>query len=514
MERQRMMLIAAVVVVAIVVVAVVLLATRPAEAPAEVDQPAPAAVAADMPNLEGQEVAVAVENGYPPFNYVDEESGEPVGWDYDVWVEICARINCVPVMEEWAWDGIFEAAAAGEYDVAADGITITEERAEVVAFSDPYIEYGQALLATAEEDRFTDSASFAANEDLRVAVQQGTTNELAAIGLVGENRVDSYEDFGVSVQALLSGDADAVVIDNVAGIGFITNNPGELKFVGEPFTSELLGFVFQLESDLVEPVNAALWSMRHDGTLAALYDKWFDPEGEAEPLPDLEGAEVRVAVENAYPPFNYIDEETGEPVGWDYDAWVEICIRLNCVPIMEEWAWDGIFEAAAAGEYDVAADGITITEERAEVVAFSDPYIEYGQTLLATADEDRFTDSASFAANEDLRIAVQQGTTNELAAIGLVGEDRVDSYEDFGVSVQSLLSGDADAVVIDNVAGIGFITNNPGELKFVGEPFTSELLGFVFQLESDLVEPVNAALAAMRVDGTLGILYSRWFEPE
>jgi len=465
----------------------------------------------ELPNLEGREVVVAVENAYPPFNYIGDD-GQPVGWDYDVWQEICARLNCVPVMDEWAWDGLFEAAGAGEFDVAADGITITEERAQVVAFSEPYMEYGQTLLARADEDRFASPDEFAAATELRTAVQQGTTNELAAIDLVGPDSVDSYEDFGVAVQALLSGDADAVVIDTVAGIGFITQNPDQLKFVGEPFTSELLGFIYQPGSDLVEPVNAALWSMRRDGTLWALYQKWFEAGEEPEVLPDLGGREVVVAVENAYPPFNYIGED-GEPEGWDYDAWQEICIRINCVPVMEEWAWDGLFEAAGAGEFDVAADGITITEERAQVVAFSEPYMQYGQTLLARADEDRFDGAEEFAANPALRVAVQQGTTNELAAIDLVGPDRVDSYEDFGVSVQALLSGDADAVVIDTVAGIGFINNNPGQLKFVGEPFTSEALGFIFQPGSELIEPVNAALRSMRADGTLAILYARWFEP-
>lgn len=467
----------------------------------------------ELPDLGGREVIVAVENAYPPFNYIGED-GSPEGWDYDVWEEICARLNCVAVMEEWAWDGLFEAAAAGEFDVAADGITITEERARVIQFSDPYMEYGQVLLSLAGEDRFASASDFAALQDLRVAVQQGTTNELAAIDLVGPGRVDSYEDFGVAVQALLSGDADAVVIDTVAGIGFITQNPGSLAFVGEPFTSELLGFIYQPGSDLVEPVNAALWSMRRDGTLWQLYQEWFEPDLEAPvPLPDLGGREVVVAVENAYPPFNQIGAD-GTPEGWDYDAWYEICLRINCVPVMDEWAWDGLFEAAAAGEFDVAADGITITEERARVIQFSEPYMEYGQSLLVEAGEDRFTDAESFAADESLRVAVQQGTTNEIAALDLVGPDRIDSYEDFGVAVQALLSGDADAVVIDNVAGIGFINNNPGQLRFAGEPFTSEFLGFIYPPGSELVEPVDAALQSMRADGTLAILYNRWFEPQ
>ena len=67
-----------------------------------------------------------------------------------------------------------------------------------------------------------------------------------------------------------------------------------------------------------------------------------------------------VAVENAYPPFNLIADD-GEAIGWDYDAWRYICWLLNCEPVFLQTAWDGLFEAQAAGEFDTAADGITIT---------------------------------------------------------------------------------------------------------------------------------------------------------
>mgnify|MGYP000439197027 CR=1 FL=1 len=97
---------------------------------------------------------------------------------------------------------------------------------------------------------------------------------------------------------------------------------------------------------------------------------------------DLGGREIRVAVENAYPPFNFIDEETGEPMGWDYDAVRAICEVINCTPVFVEAAWEGIFEATAAGEYDMVADGVTITPERDEIVDFSIPYMVIHQYII------------------------------------------------------------------------------------------------------------------------------------
>jgi polar amino acid transport system substrate-binding protein len=227
-------------------------------------------------------------------------------------------------------------------------------------------------------------------------------------------------------------------------------------------------------------------------------------------MPDLGGREITVAVENAYPPFNSVDEN-GNGIGWDYDAFTEICKRLNCVPVFTEAAWDGIFEATAAGQYDVVADGVTITDERKKTVAFSDPYMKINQIILVRADETRFNDSQSLTDQTDLTVATQLGTTNEAVAIDLVGESRVKSFEQFDGPVLALLSGDADAVVIDEQAGLGFMQINEGKMKMLDERLTSEELGFVYKQGSDLIAPIDAALAAMKADGTLATLYAKWW---
>ena len=237
----------------------------------------------------------------------------------------------------------------------------------------------------------------------------------------------------------------------------------------------------------------------------------------ADELPDLGGQEVRIAVENAYNPFNYINEE-GEAVGYDYDLFRDMCERLNCEPVFVETSWDAMVAImGGAGDFDtfdIGADGITITEERAENVDFSNPYIQLSQVLLTRIDEDRFETSDEFAANEDLVIGTQIGTTNYDTAVELVGEDRVVAYEQFGAAVQALINGDVDAVVMDNVAGLGYVGANPDSVKISGEPLTSEELGFIFPQGSELVGPVNLALAQMDEDGTLDELFQKWFSPE
>ena len=75
---------------------------------------------------------------------------------------------------------------------------------------------------------------------------------------------------------------------------------------------------------------------------------------------DLDGRTVRVAVENAYPPYNFIPEGATEGEGWDYDAWNEICSRLNCTAEFVEAGWPAVIVETGQGQYDTAADGISI----------------------------------------------------------------------------------------------------------------------------------------------------------
>ncbi len=228
-------------------------------------------------------------------------------------------------------------------------------------------------------------------------------------------------------------------------------------------------------------------------------------------LPDLGGREITVAVENAYLPFNYIDPTTGQPAGWDYEAIDAICALLNCKPIYVEAAWEGMIQAVANGQFDMAADGITITEERAQIVDFSDGYISIQQRLLVRANETRINSIADVQNNPAIRIGTQTGTTNYETGVQVFGADRLQAFEQFPFAVQALIAGDIDVVLMDETAGQGYVGVNADQLKLVGEPLSSDQLGFIFPKGSDLVAPFNAALAELRANGKLDELADKYF---
>jgi len=231
-----------------------------------------------LPDLGGREITIAVENAYLPFNYIDPATGEPAGWDYDVWNEICRLINCVPVYIEAGWEGMIQAVANGQYDAAADGITITEDRAEIVDFSIGYINIEQRLLVRLDEERITSIEDIVNDANLRLGTQTGTTNYETAKQYLPEGRIQAFEQFPFAVQALIAGDIDAVIIDEVAGQGYLGENAEVLKLTGPTLSSDQLGFIYPRGSDLVEPINQALMELMQNGFLTEVNQQYFGPE--------------------------------------------------------------------------------------------------------------------------------------------------------------------------------------------------------------------------------------------
>ncbi|SNT18552.1 transporter substrate-binding domain-containing protein [Tropicimonas sediminicola] len=232
--------------------------------------------------------------------------------------------------------------------------------------------------------------------------------------------------------------------------------------------------------------------------------------------PDLGGREVVVVTENAYPPLQFVDPASGDAIGWEYDAMAEIAERLNITVTYENISWDAMIPAVSEAQYDMGMTGITIREDRAEKVDFSAPYLRSEMMMIVAGDEDRFSDHTEFAANEDLLIGAQPGTTPFYVGIYdvLDGDEqnpRMKLFETFGAAIQALRTGDIDLALSDSTAAQGYVSASEGKLKIIGEPLGTEDFGFIFPKGSDLVEPINAAIAEMKEDGTLDALNKKWF---
>jgi peptide/nickel transport system substrate-binding protein len=210
---------------------------------------------------------------YPPFESVDD-AGNIIGFDPDIMTAIAKQAGFQFEFINTKWDGIFVALQSGEFDAVISAATITEERSQIVDFSDPYFNAGQMIaVRIADKDTIIQPADL---DGKKVGVQLGTTGDI----WVSDNtqaEVVRYEEITLAFQALANGDIDAIVNDGPTSAEIIKANPEmRVTLVGEPFTDELYGIaVNKDEPELLAAINTGLAAVKADGTYDQIYDKWF-----------------------------------------------------------------------------------------------------------------------------------------------------------------------------------------------------------------------------------------------
>jgi polar amino acid transport system substrate-binding protein len=221
---------------------------------------------------ETTKVIVATDATWPPFEYIDEETKEIVGFDIDVMTAIAEKAGIEIEFRNVAWDPLLAGMALCQYDAAISSITITEARKEQFLFSDPYFFAGQIVTV------LIDNTEIASKYDLSGKVagaQIGTTGSFE-IEKIGGATLRTYDDIGLAFQDLMNGQIDAVVADNPLALGYVGEYPDKLKTVGDVFTDENYGIaVCKTNTDLVEKINDGLRAVIEEGLIEELVEKWL-----------------------------------------------------------------------------------------------------------------------------------------------------------------------------------------------------------------------------------------------
>ncbi|WP_254766233.1 basic amino acid ABC transporter substrate-binding protein [Salinilacihabitans rarus] len=215
--------------------------------------------------------------GFPPFEMT--EDGDLVGFDVDLLEAVVEETDYeLTEWQEFDFDTLIQALQSGNIDVIAAAMTITEERQEQIAFSDPYYSADQSVLV-AEGGDFQPGSL----EDLdgrTVGAQSGTTgeevvqNDLIDEGVIGEGDYTSYDNYVLAVEDLERGLIDAVILDQPVGQTFESNRDVEVAFTFE--TGEEYGFgVRQDDGDLQSALSEGIAAVEESGEYDEITEKWF-----------------------------------------------------------------------------------------------------------------------------------------------------------------------------------------------------------------------------------------------
>ena len=228
---------------------------------------------ADLNLIQEGTLTVGTDTPYPPF-----EIGQPPnisGYDIDVMNAVADQLGVTADYTDTSFDTIFRDVASGQYDTAAAASTITPGRQNTVNFTDPYYEAQQALVVAEGSDiTSTDDIT----SDTIVGAQDGTTGETYANDETDASDVRGFPEGPDAIAALISGQVDAVIIDQPVAADAVEKQGG-IEIVQEIPTNELYGFAVSKENtSLLDAMNQALQTLKDDGTIADLYEQYFSTE--------------------------------------------------------------------------------------------------------------------------------------------------------------------------------------------------------------------------------------------
>ncbi|MEM7461614.1 MAG: glutamine ABC transporter substrate-binding protein GlnH [Pseudomonadota bacterium] len=213
-----------------------------------------------------------------------------------------------------------------------------------------------------------------------------------------------------------------------------------------------------------------------------------------------------VATDTAFVPFEF--KEGDKYVGFDIDMWDAIASDLGVTYELRPMDFNGIIPALQTGQVDVALAGITIKDSRKEVIDFSDGYYDSGFLLMVPADSD-ITGEADIAGKS---VALKTGTSAADYANENFKASELRLFPNVDNAYLELRTGRVDAAMHDTPNVLYYIANaGDGEVKAVGKQMMAHEYGIGFPKGSDLVEKVNASLAAMKADGRYDAIYEKWF---
>jgi glutamine transport system substrate-binding protein len=226
--------------------------------------------------VSAEKLKIATDPSFVPFEMLDIETGEMIGFDMEMIAEVAKRAGFEYDMNTMDFNGIIPALQTGSIDIAIAGITITEAREKIVDFSDPYYDSGLRLLVRVDNN---DILEFKDLEGKKIGSKIGSTSYDYLTGNLEDNAgVTPYPGSADMYLALMSRAVDAVFYDapNVAYFAS-TKGEGKVKTVGALYEGQQYGIALKAGSEWVDEVNTALAEIREDGTYKTIYEKWFGP---------------------------------------------------------------------------------------------------------------------------------------------------------------------------------------------------------------------------------------------
>ena len=217
-------------------------------------------------------LTMATNAAFPPYEYYENE--KIVGIDAEIAEVIAEKLGMELEIVDTEFGSIIAGVQAAKYDMGMAGLTVTDERKEMVNFTSSYATGIQSIIVTEDSDIKT-------LDDLdgkKIGVQQDTTGHIYSADDFGDEMVTPFNKGADAVAALSSGKVDCVIIDNEPAKSFVKVNKG-LKILDTDYAVEDYAICIAKDNnELLDKVNKALEELIADGTVQKIVDKYINAE--------------------------------------------------------------------------------------------------------------------------------------------------------------------------------------------------------------------------------------------
>ncbi len=459
-----------------------------------------------------------------PMSFVDA-SHNVVGFDIEFATYVARRLDKKLEIVDMEFGAMLPALISGKVDMIGAGLSITEERAQKVLFSQSYYPSGIAALVKgdvlqAEAAAVTLMRGADDIKDKRMGVLLGSIHDSYVNKTYPEARVFQYQNASDMLIALTTEKVDVLWYDHFGLKEILSTNP-EIAIVAENVFDAYIAAGFHSDNDaLRELFNTYLKEIKSNGVYDDMLHRWMElgldsmPEI---PLSATNGTLVVGVVNDLGKPATYV--KNGEVAGFDIEVAERFAAYLGREFVPVPYQFSGLLAAVSTGKIDMIAASMMITEEREKQIDFSDPYFSSGASVVALKKNMVKPAIVKYSTMEDLadkRLGFFTGTVHDAFVAEHYPKAQPFRFDRTADMMLSLKTGKVDAALFDAVSARLILKHNP-DLALLTDNLYNMPLGVGFSKKNPgLRKEFNKFLKDIRQDGTYDTIYKRWFlqDPE
>ncbi len=454
-----------------------------------------------------------------PMSYFDEKRNE-VGFDIEFAAYVAKKLDKKLEIIDMEFGALLPALISGKVDMIGAGISITEERAKKVLFSECYYPSGIAALVQSAGKSLPSSINqkFKGIEDIkskRIGVLIGSVHDTYATKKFPNATILQYQSLPDLMNALHSGKVETTFTDQSAVPEIISQNPSLGVLAKDIYSTPIAAGFNKEDQQLRIQFNTFLQKIKTNGIYNEMVDRWMKKNSFVMPeIPNSKtNGPLKVGiVSDIGSPFSFI--QNGALIGFDIELSKRFASSIGKEFIAIDMPFGSLIASLSTKKINLITASMSVTEERKNQIDFSDPYFESGISLLAKKSNLVEVQPAKLKVLDDLadkNIGVVTGTVHDAFISNKYPKAEVKNFKGIPDMMLSLQTGKIDAGLLDMITAKLLCKRNPN-LGILSTDVLNMPLGVGFSKKNPaLRDKFNRFLTAAKLDGTYDSIYKRWF---